>query len=525
MADRKLSATITIGGSVDSSLGKAFGALTKGAKGVGKELKAISQEVKDLEKMVKELKAAGKATGDLEKKLEHLYRTQARMRGRRDRLSAIGGMLSPEGGSGFQLGPMGSALARGLASSSTFGPGTVSALTAVGAAAPYIAATATAVAAVAAAGVAATAAVVKLASATGNFIDDTTDIADGLGVTASNLLGLQYAASQSGIEADKLNEKLGKLTLSLESAKDGTGPTADALKELGLTYQELSVMNPESQVLALAQAFKNYNGNVPKVSLANAFFGKNSARFVNLMNQGREGIRGMMKDARESGYAITKSQEEMAQRYDSAVSKLGVAFKSVWLEIGTKVLPLVTSWFEKIGAWFNNPETKKGFQAFGDALVPVFKTLGDNLPIILTVMEKWLWVVTKVLEGFEAIARLSRSVGEGIGDFFYGNGSAQATEAMPNYFGSSTNFQPVAPGKIKTMVPARPPATPEVLKRPAPAGGGKGFGPSSSAPAPAAAGPVYNFTVNGATGQNTQELMEEIRRYLRDTQPHHVGAY
>lgn len=520
MADRKLQATITIGGSVDSSLGKAFGALTKGAKGVGAELKAISQQTRELEKMVKELKAAGKATGDLEKKLAGLYRAQAATRARQGRLRAIGGMLSPEGG-GFQLGPMGSAIARGLASSQTLGPATVSALSAVGAAAPFVAATATAVAAVAAAGVAATAAVVKLASVTGNFIDDTVDIADGLGVTASNLLGLQYAAGQSGIEADKLNEKLGKLTLSLESAKDGTGPTSDALKELGLTWEELSVMNPEQQVLSLAQAFKSYKGDVPKVSLANAFFGKNSARFVNLLNQGRDGIKGMMNDARTAGYAISKSQEDMAQRYDAATSKAGVAFKAIWLELGTTVLPLVTGWFEKIGAWLKDPATKERMKAFGDALLPVFKTLGDNLPIILGVMDKWLWVVTKVLQAFEGIASLSRTVGEAVGGFFFPQ-SAPATPQPGNAFRSS-NFQPVAPGTVKSMT--RQPATPEVLKRSAPAGNGKGFGPSSSAPAPAAAGPVYNFTVNGATGQNTQDLMEEIRRYLRDTQPHHVGAY
>ena len=521
MADRKLSATITVGGSVDSSLGKAFGAITKGAKGVGAELKAISQQTKELEKMVKELKAAGKSTADLEKKLAGLYRSQAAMRARQGRLQSIGGML--HSGGGFQLGPTGSLIARSLASSETLGPATVSTLGAIGAAAPFVAATATAVAAVAAAGVAATAAVVALGRATGNFIDDTTDIADGLGVTASNLLGLQYAAGLSGIEADKLNEKLGKMTLSLETAKDGTGPTADALKELGLTWEELSVMNPEEQVLSLAQAFKKYNGNVPKVSLANAFFGKNSARFVTLLNQGREGIKGMMGDAREAGYKISKEQEAMANRYDAAASKMGIAFKSVWLEMGTKILPTVTGWFEKIGKWLEDPKTKEGFKAFGDALVPAMKTLGDNLPILLSVMDKILWVATKVIQAFNATAAWSKSVGESIGGFFYDDGSTPSP-------GSTQRRLPDLPeptpsnGPVKGMFRRSVPATPEVLRKSAPAPQGKGFGQPAAAAAPVS-GPVYNFTVNGATGQNTADLMEEIRRYLRDTQPHHVGAY
>lgn len=521
MADRKLSATITIGGSVDSSLGKAFGALTKGAKGVGAELKAISQQTKELEKMVKELKAAGKATGDLEKKLAGLYRAQAATRARQGRLRAIGGMLSPEGGN-FQLGPMGSAIARGLASSQTFGPATVSALGAVGAAAPYVAATATAVAAVAAAGVAATAAVVALGRATGNFIDDTVDVADGLGMTASNLLGMQYAASQSGIDADKLTEKIGKMTLALESAKDGTGPTADALKELGLTWEELSILTPETQVQALAEAFKNYKGNIPKVSLANAFFGKNSARFVNLLNQGRDGIRGMMNDSREAGYKITKDQEKMAQSYDVAVSKFGISFKAMWLEMGTKVLPLITNVLEKVTAWFNNPETKKGFQAFGDALVPVFKTLSDNLPIILTVMEKWLWVMTKVLQAFEGVASFSRKVGENIGGLFFDDGSSAApTNPVQPRLPDLPERAP-SNGPVKGLFRRTTPATPDVLRKPtnAPAGNGKGFGSQT----PGHASATYNFNITGATGSNAHEIMEEFRRYMRDVQPHHVGV-
>ena len=522
MADRNLAATITIGGNVSSSLGKAFGAITKNAKGVGAELKAISQQTKELEKMVKELKAAGKSTGDLEKKLASLYRTQATMRARQGRLSAIGGMLSS--GGGFQLGPTGSLIARGLASSSTFGPATVSTLGAIGAAAPFVAATATALAAVAAAGIAAYASVAALGRATGNFIDDTVDIADGLGMTASNLLGLQYAASMSGIEADKLNEKIGKMTLSLESAKDGTGPTADALKELGLTFEELSILTPEVQVQALAEAFKNYNGNVPKVSLANAFFGKNSARFVNLLNQGRDGIRGMMKDSREAGNTITKDQEKLAQSYDVAVSRFGISFRSMWLEIGTKVLPVITTVLDKLTAWFQDPETKKGFKAFGDALVPVFKTLSDNLPIILTVMEKWLWVVTKVLEGFEAIARLSRTVGEAIGGMFYEQEDKKpGPPAFQSPLGSNSGFLPMSPVRFGQSVTGATQATPAA--KPLAPSSGSGPAKASPKPPPGHSGAInYNFNITGATGSNASEIMEEFRRYMRDIQPHHVGV-
>jgi hypothetical protein len=96
--------------------------VANGAKGIGAELKAIGLQTKELEKMIAALKKAGKSTADLEKQLGALGRRQAMLRGRQGRLGAIGGMLSS--GGGFQLGPMGSALARGLAGSERLVPAT-----------------------------------------------------------------------------------------------------------------------------------------------------------------------------------------------------------------------------------------------------------------------------------------------------------------------------------------------------------------------------------------------------------------
>ncbi len=516
MAERKLAATITIGGAVSSSLGQAFSSVTSRTKGLGKELKAISLQTKDLEKMIKTLKAAGKSTADLEKQLGQLNRRRAALSGQRDRLGSIGDMLSD--GPGLQFGPVASRAIASLASSKTFGPATVGVLRGVGAAAPYVAATAGAVAAVAAAAVAAGAAVTALGKSVADFIDGTADMADSLGVSTNNLLGLQYAAAQSGIDADKLNEKIAKMTMSLESAKDGSGETAKALSALGLSYEEMSLMNPEGQVLALAEAFKNYNGNIPKVSLANAFFGKGSARFVNMLNEGRDGLNRMMGDARNVGYTISREQEQAAAKFDSAWSKATISFKGVWLEIGSAILPALTKALDSVTKWFRDPENRKVVADFGESLSKVVGSLGDNMPIILDLMGKWAWVVTKIMNGFVAIANASKSIGESIGSWFYEQEDRKP--AAPNYMGSNSGFMPMSPIRFGQSVTGAAEATPK------PTQGKTAPGSSKGASAPAGGlGPTYNFTINGATGSNTYELMEQVRRHLRDTQPQHVGAY
>ena len=513
MTNRNLAATITIGGTVSSSLGKAFGSVTGKSKALGAELKAIGQQTKELEKMVKELKAAGKATGDLEKKLAALYRRQASVRSASGRLGAVRGMLNE--GEGLSFGPIASRLISGLATSQRFGGATTSTLGALNAVAPVAAAAASSIALAVTAVVGFSVAVTALGKSAADFIDGTSDMADGLGVATNNLLGLQYAAGQSGIDADKLNEKLGKLTLSLESAKDGTGPTSDALRELGLTWQELSVMNPEEQVLALAQAFKAYNGNVPKVGLANAFFGKNSARFVNLMNQGREGIKAMMNDSRNMGNVISQEQEEAAAKFDGAWSKASTAFRAVWLEIGSAIIPALTDALEGVSRWFRDPEVKKMTAEFGESLKGVVKVLGSELPIILSLMGKMAWVAVQIMDAFSWIAKWSSKIGESIGGFFYDQ-SYKPGQTGPTTLGGS-NFMPMSPVRFGQSV------TGAVSSTPTPSTSSPSIPPSIARPS-AGGGNTYQFNINNPTG-SPEEVREAVRRALRDVQPHQVGAY
>lgn len=533
MAERKLSAVIQIGGAVSSSLGKAFAAVTRGTKDIGKELKAVTLQTKELEKMVKELKAAGKSTADLEKRLQALYRRQGTLRGQQGRLGSVGHMIGG-GGGGLQFGATTSLILRKMVESEAFGKGTVAALLGAEAALPVIGEIAMAVTVLVGAAVAGAAAIFSLGKSAADFIDGTSDMADSLGVATNNLLGLRFAAAQSGIEAEKLDEKIAKMTMSLESAKDGTGPAADALKELGLSYRELSVMNPEEQILALAQAFKEYNGTVPKVTLSNAFFGKGGARFVNLLNQGRDGIRAMMQDARSVGYTISKEQEDMATRFDAAWNTTLIGFKAAWLQIGSSVLPTINAMLEQVVAWFKDPKNQQVIKDMAADLGGLLKEMATALPPVVAGMNAIASAIANIVRGTRILFAIggwkmfsgnpglmaqgiSEKAGAGIGDLL----------ASPVGRTMLTPTGMVTMGSAMVSAAAKSPPTPAVVSgaqhqsQPAPSGSVPPLIAKPGAPG----GNTYNFTINGATRENTRDLMEEVRRYLRDTEPQHVGGF
>lgn len=538
MADRKLSTSIIIGGAVDGSLGKAFGEAAGKANSLEAELKRIGRTTKDIElfkrkggemesartalgqhieklaqmrsqalktggasaklaadifkqrdavatarkalaqkiietrRLGEALRAAGVDTRNLDRSLTSLSRRQALLQGRQGRLRQVSGMLTSS--NGLQFGATSSAIIRRLVASETFGGATTSILGGLGAILPILTEVTAGLALLGAAVAAAYTGIFMLGKSAAEFIDETADMADGLGITTNKLLGLRFAASQSGIESDKLDEKLGKLTASLESAKDGTGPAYESLRELGLTYQELAAMNPDEQVLALADAFKEYNGNVPKVSLANALFGKNSARFVNMLNQGGDAIRRNFEEARRVGYYITKEQEDVANRFDISWQTTLIALKSAWLQIGSELIPIITGVLKDVVNWFKDPQNRAAIVQFGKDLAVIASAMAKILStgIQLTqnpIIRGGLYGATRGggsggVPGFIAgagVSAVTQATGAGASSVMRSNMSpgsmllTGATMLGTALFGSSAKAAEVLTPETRTQAPAQ----------------------------------------------------------------------
>ena len=506
MADRKISATVSIGGTVDSSLGKAFASARKGAGGIADELKNIGKEIKSLEKLRAEAQKAGKATADLDKQLANLTKKQGQLQGKQGRLGAVGGMFSS--GQGLKFGAGSSAILKRLVASEKLGPAVTKGLTLLDGALPILSAVATTTMLVAAAGAAAAGGIFMLGKSANHVIDSTADMADGLGVSVNNLLGLRYAAAQSGLAAEDFDGKLSKLQNSLESAKDGTGPASDALKELGISYQELSVMNPEEKVKALATAFKSYQGSVPKVTLAQALVGKNPGKMVNFLNQGAEGIEAQMLAARKAGAVFSAKQIEDADLFDKAWARVTQNFQTAWVGVGSKLMPVITDILGKIATWLESPKTQKKLEELGTALVGFAERMSKLLKPILDYLDFTLGNMIKVINAFNKVYDFSSKAGERIGEALFPSGISK--EGYPTY----SNAPDFRGAKPNTTLPTT--AKPGSAKATSSS--------SSSSETSNTVAPVFNINLHGVTTENSSHMAEQMIRSLRDYSPGLAGS-
>jgi hypothetical protein len=321
-------------------------------------------------------------------------------------------------------------------------------------------------------------------------------MADGLGVTTQSLQRLRYVAALSGIEADTFDQKLGKLQNSIESAKGGTGAAADAINELGLSYQELSAMNPDEQMLALSTAFKEYNGNVPKISLGNALFGKNSAAFVNMMNQGGDAIRATGKEAK----VFSDGQIKDADKFDRAWNTMTNAFEAVWTQLGSTFLPVVTSAVVDLKNYLSDPALKEDIAIIGEVFSNVFT-------MVWWVAKRVIDTIKILIQPVKWVVNASKWVGEKVGGLMFDQ----------NYDPAAAN----APKMSWTPAQAQANATlPEAVASGAAVAGGGATNTTNN-------NKSQNVTVNisGMTPEGASSTAEVMRRQFRDMSMEGAGAF
>jgi hypothetical protein len=439
---------------------------------------ALDKQQGTVRKLGETLRSAGVDTKDLSGEMERLAKKSLLTR---ERMKMLGSLKE------LNLGPMASRILPALmVRFPAFGKAMQSMAPSIAGALPILGAVSVAVAAVAAAFVAAAYGAFRLGKAFSDFVDDNQDAAEGLGLSVKNLIELRFAAGDAGIEAAKFDQQLAKLSNSLQSAVDGSKEQKRAFEELGLDATTLQTMNLEEQFKAVAEGFKNYKGNVSKAALAHDLFGKGSTRLLGVLNKGEAGLNSYAQRVADSGLVPSDADMKKAQDFDRQWNDFNNTIIGLRNTIAAPLLEGLGDGMRAIGNWIR--ENKTFIAEFGEATGKMVKTLGNELPIILTLMGKMAWITLKIVEGFNWIAEKSQKIGETIGGFFY----------EQNYKpGQNNNFSSGLGSNSGFYVP----------RLPAPGTGSNTTNNSNR---------TINVTVNAAPGMNERSLadytVEEIDR-------------
>jgi len=207
--------------------------------------------------------------------------------------------------------------------------------------------------------------------------DHMRDLSQKTGVSVENLSKFQQVANQSGTDIESVGSAMIKLSKGMaEAAATGSGPTASALKTLGLSAVDAQgkLKGTDEVMFEVADKFRNMPDGAEKASLALQLFGKAGAGMIPMLNEGRQAIEGL-------GASMSTDFAKKADAYNDSLERVKTKFGQIGMAVAGQLLPYLTKAVDYLAAvgqgiqtWLVNNEA--GIKQAIETIASVGKAIG-----------------------------------------------------------------------------------------------------------------------------------------------------
>lgn len=248
-------------------------------------------------------------------------------------------------------------------------------------------------------------------------IDDLAKQSARIGLTVNQLQSLQFAANQTGAEADTLNKALDRFSRVISETNLGTGIAKRSFDELGITLknQDGSLKSTNDLIMEVADGLQGVPDQADRVRIAFDLFGRSGTNLVNLLQGGSDTLKNLQKDFNAVTMELTGKQAQAVEAANDRFDMLGKVLTSLGQQITAFVLEplaqfsqfLVTKLLQGLNA------AVYGVRGFLNALVELARhfdkeaeyfTFGEELNADL---ERIIANLEKTTEGAEGLNRAS----------------------------------------------------------------------------------------------------------------------
>lgn len=242
---------------------------------------------------------------------------------------------------------------------------------------------------------AAIAAVVKVVKELGQMTLDVAAEVDGYitesvitGVPTAMLQAWDYAAPLIDVDASTIKGAMTKLTNAMDDAKDGSGKTADAFNQLGVSITDSSgeLRNAEDVFYDVIDALGNVGNQTERDALAMDIMGKSAQDLNPLISQGSQALKGLAKEAEQAGYILDEQQIKKLGEVDDAYQGVQLTMEALKRQMAADFAPaakeameLFTDVVKKAGEMLERSGLIENLASIITNLVDILRTAGEIL--------------------------------------------------------------------------------------------------------------------------------------------------
>ena len=192
-------------------------------------------------------------------------------------------------------------------------------------------------------------------------MDEMSKASQKVGVAVETLSGLKYAAEQSGVGFEALQNGVKKLNQNLADFDTSTDASAQSLKNLGIALGDTT----EQALAKIADRFQSMPDGVQKTALAMNIFGKSGADLIPLLNAGSKGIGEFQSRAKELGQVFGTLSAQQAEVFNDSMADLSKAFTGIVNNLVIGMLPALSATAK---AFSDSAKAGEGWQEVGKGL-------------------------------------------------------------------------------------------------------------------------------------------------------------
>ncbi len=238
--------------------------------------------------------------------------------------------------------------------------------------------------------------------------DSLSKTASKIGTTTEALGGLRYAADLAGVETRTMDMALQRFTRRTAEAAMGTGEAKGAIKELGLSAQELNKMPLDKRMVILADAFQGVTSESDQLRLAFKLFDSEGAALVNVLRQGGDGLKEMLGEAKLLGLTMSGSAAKGVEDTVDSLTRLQSLFGGITNQVVAAFAPALEAIVVRFTAFIQQSiKAKGGVENFARAIaVDLLGGVQIALQAFEDLANGFIKLYNMTLKGKDALTRL-----------------------------------------------------------------------------------------------------------------------
>jgi hypothetical protein len=176
--------------------------------------------------------------------------------------------------------------------------------------------------------------------------DHLNDVTQRTGLTSQALVELGYAAEQTGASMESIEKGVTKMNVLLAGADHGSKKALDAIRGLGLSFDDLKGLAPDEQFRAFAEAISQIDDPANRVAAAMKVFGKGAVALLPMLSSGAAGIDAFRQASRDLGNSFDSADIGSADKLGDLFADLRTASRALAFEFGAVMSGAITTLVE-----------------------------------------------------------------------------------------------------------------------------------------------------------------------------------